>query len=250
MQKPTRFKAGLIHFSLSLSIFSIVFFILFTLWYPEPYFTASGGWQGLKIMASIDIVLGPLLTCVVFNPSKSVRELTFDLSIIASMQIAALVWGVYTVYQQRPAAVVYFNDSFYTVTATELTTQGYALENLQRYSDNRPPLIFIQHPTKVEDLQKSLALMKEKEIPMHIQTDLYQPLLAHFNEIRPFQMTETTLRQDPDSNAALQQFLSTSGLKMADLQCYLLQSKYQDMVLIFNAEGKIVGHVPKPKLAP
>ncbi|NOT84281.1 MAG: hypothetical protein HOP02_05730, partial [Methylococcaceae bacterium] len=120
MNNITRTKASLIHFCISLAAFSIIFFILFTLWYPEPYFTASGGWQGLKIAASIDLVLGPLLTLIIYNPSKSTRELSLDLSVVACIQTAALIWGVMTIYNQRPVAVVYWEDSFFTVAATDL----------------------------------------------------------------------------------------------------------------------------------
>lgn len=69
-----RVKVTLIHFLWSLIIFLVVVILLVFFWYPVPNFNASGGWQGLKIAASVDLVLGPLLTFVIFNPKKSKSE--------------------------------------------------------------------------------------------------------------------------------------------------------------------------------
>src|SRR5210317_459647 len=113
--------ASALHFTVSLIIFSVFIYILLIHWYPSPYFTASGGWQGLKIVVLVDLVLGPLLTFIVFNKKKSRLELTIDLSLIVGLQLAALVWGIVTVYQQRPLAIVFWDDRFYTVPAGALS---------------------------------------------------------------------------------------------------------------------------------
>lgn len=247
MPKISRLKAGLIHFSISLSLFTLVFFILFTLWYPEPFFTAGGGWQGLKIIASIDIVLGPLLTLVVFNPSKSLRELKLDLSVIGIMQLCAFCWGIFTVYQQRPVAAVFYDECFYTVSANELSSQNYALSELKRYSDLSPPLIFVERPTDTEGLKKFLARMRDDGIGPHLQTDNYQALTKHFNELSNARLNIEKLRsKSVDLNKQIEKFLQNSGLAPSDIQFYLLKAKYQDMVLIFKTNGELVGHLMLP----
>ena len=103
----TRIKAALTPFLLSILIFLVVVILLVFFWYPAPYFNASGGWQGLKIAASIDLVLGPLLTFIIFNPKKRKTKLTGDLIVIAIMQLRALTYGVTTIFQQRLIAVVF-----------------------------------------------------------------------------------------------------------------------------------------------
>ena len=113
-----RAKVALTHFLLSVVIFVVVVILLVFFWYPAPHFNASGGWQGLKIAASVDLVLGPLLTFIIFNLKKSKAKLTGDLIVIAIMQLGALVYGVTTIYQQRPVAVVFWDDSFYSVPAS------------------------------------------------------------------------------------------------------------------------------------
>ncbi|MFI3137362.1 MAG: hypothetical protein QX197_11365 [Methylococcaceae bacterium] len=248
MQKLTRIKAGLIHFCLSLSIFTVIFFILLTLWYPEPYFTASGGWQGLKIVAGIDVVLGPLLTLVIFNPSKSARELSIDLAIIACFQTAALIWGIFTVYQQRPVAVVFWEDSFMTVAAVDLNRFNYPIERLQQFSEAKPPLIYAEKPTTIEGLKQLLAKIRDTKIAPHHQTDLYRPLVEHFAEIASQQLPiDKALEHTPTLRPQLDKLLSESKHTVYELQYYLLKAKYHDIILAFTPAGELVGHLTPPQ---
>lgn len=243
----TRYKAALLHFGISASLFSLVFFVLFTLWYPEPFFSSGGGWQGLKIVGSIDLVLGPLLTLIVFNTTKPKRELTTDLAIIATLQFSALLWGVYTLYQQRPVALAFYDTAFYTVTATELTEQNYALSNLSQYSEHQPPLIYVKHPKSVTELKNSIALMTDQKIPAYAQPDLYRKFGNHFSDLADLQLNMKQLRQQqPSINQQFEDFQTKSGIALEDLQFYLLKAKYQDMVLIFTHRGNVVGHLMLP----
>ncbi|MFZ2450157.1 MAG: hypothetical protein WAW36_06545 [Methylovulum miyakonense] len=145
-QPKKRLTAASLHFGISFSIFVLIILLLANSWYPGVYFDTEGGLQGIKIVAGIDVVLGPLLTLIVFNPQKSVRELTVDIGIIASIQIIALLWGAYTLHNQRPVAVVFWNNSFLTVPAQALDEQGYALEKLGGLGDVYPPLVYVASP--------------------------------------------------------------------------------------------------------
>ena len=100
-----RYQAFGIHFGISLMIFiGLVAMVLFV-WYPGVLREVDSSWQQALIMiAGVDLVLGPLLTLIVFNPAK--KSLKMDLSIIAVAQIAALVAGTYTVHQARPVALI------------------------------------------------------------------------------------------------------------------------------------------------
>lgn len=244
MQKITRHKAGLIHFCLSLSIFSIVFLVLITLWYPEPYFNASGGWQGLRIVASIDVVLGPLLTLIIFNPEKSRRELGIDLSIILSLQVAALIWGIHTVYQQRPVAVVFWDNGFLTVAAIDLTNRNYPLEKLQQFSLAKPALIYAEKPGELENLKKVLVNIREHQIAPHHQTELYRPLDQNFAGISRFQLDiDKEIKTNPALAPQIDKLLQAGKYDKSELKYFTLQAKYHDMILVFTSFGEQVGYL-------
>ena len=134
----TRLRAALTHLLMSLAVFSIFVFILVFVWYPAPYFIAAGGWQGLKIVAGVDLVLGPLLTLIIFDIAKEKRELLGDLTVIVLLQITALAWGVNTIYKQRPVAVVFWENTFITVPASALINEQFNTDELKQYGNDQP----------------------------------------------------------------------------------------------------------------
>lgn len=99
-----RYQAFGIHFLASLVIFAILTALIFFYWFPGILRVADPSWQQILIViAGVDLVLGPALTLIVFNPAK--KSLKMDLSIIAALQIAALAYGSYTVHNTRPLAL-------------------------------------------------------------------------------------------------------------------------------------------------
>ena len=101
-----RLSAMAIHAMISAIVFVATAAILIFLFFPSIHFQINGGGQGLRLMFAIDLILGPLLTFLIFNPLKSLREKIFDLSCVALVQLLALVYGFYTIYQQRPVLLL------------------------------------------------------------------------------------------------------------------------------------------------
>jgi hypothetical protein len=110
-----RYQAFAIHIAISLVIFFILLVFITQHWYPGILFDTGNGWKAIGMIVGIDLVLGPLLTLIVFNPNKN--SLKFDLSIIALIQIAALIYGTWTIHQTRPIALAFINTSFMTIHA-------------------------------------------------------------------------------------------------------------------------------------
>ncbi len=114
-------KAALIHFCIS-----VVFFVVIVAWmlyalYPSIYFNMSGGKQGLGLMLGVDVILGPLLTFLVFNPQKKMKEIIGDFVVVGLVQLAALGYGLRTVYYEHPKLVtVYDMGSALVVNAREV----------------------------------------------------------------------------------------------------------------------------------
>ncbi|MCH2041473.1 MAG: hypothetical protein MK185_12645 [Saccharospirillaceae bacterium] len=99
-----RYQAFGIHFLASLVVFAILTALIFFYWFPGILRVADPSWQQILIViAGVDLVLGPALTLIIFNPAK--KSLKMDLSIIAALQIAALAYGSYTVHNTRPLAL-------------------------------------------------------------------------------------------------------------------------------------------------
>jgi hypothetical protein len=101
----TKFKAALIHLSLSVILIGILALIVVYRWYPFPLYKITGVIEPAKLLVLVDVIIGPLLTFVVYKKYK--KYLKLDLSIIAVLQIAALSYGVHTIYQGRANLIVF-----------------------------------------------------------------------------------------------------------------------------------------------
>ena len=110
-----RYHAFAIHMAISLVIFFILLVCITQYWYPGILFDSSNGWKAVGLIVGIDLILGPLLTLLVFNPTKS--SIKFDLWVIALIQTAALIYGTWTIHSSRPLAIAYVNTSFITLYA-------------------------------------------------------------------------------------------------------------------------------------
>lgn len=240
----TRTKAALSHLLLSLFIFSGVVLSLLFLWYPAPYFTASGGWQGLKIAAGVDLVLGPLLTLIVFNVKKSAKTLFGDLVVIAFMQFTALVWGVYTIYDQRPVAVVFWEHEFMTVPAASFAADHADFDKLKQFGKQKPVLAYAEKPTNLDAVKAMLNRINESKLPPHHQIELYRPLSDYFNEIIPFQLNmEDVLTHNDEVKQELDAILANSNNRQDDYYYFSLRSKYHNIILLFSHDGELENYI-------
>ena len=165
----SRFKAFSIHFAISLVIFLILLYFILVQWYPQPLFSTDGGWRVIRIIAGVDLVLGPLLTLVVFKTGKP--GLKFDLTIIALIQFFALSWGVWNTYNERPAAIIYTIDFFTPVPAYELAEEGITAKELKKFGDSWPILIYSDIPK--EKQQEALYKAMRAGKPLYLLTEYY-----------------------------------------------------------------------------
>lgn len=118
--RRARFQAAGWHLSASVCVALAAATLVFGVWYPYPYRELSGGKELFQILVSVDVVLGPIVTLVVFNTAKPRRELVRDMAIILTLQLCALCFGLWTVFQARPVHLVFENDRFRVVDAVDV----------------------------------------------------------------------------------------------------------------------------------
>jgi hypothetical protein len=105
-----------IHFIASCALAILASAVVFLVWYPYPYRELSGGRELFFLVVSVDVVCGPLLTMVLFNPAKPKTELWRDMALVVLIQLGALGYGLWTVWQARPLYLVLEIDRFKVVT--------------------------------------------------------------------------------------------------------------------------------------
>lgn len=114
----SRWQAAGLHLSASCVVALLAGLLLFGVWYPSPYTEAAGADRLIMLLIGIDLALGPLLTLIVYRHGK--RGMAFDIFCIATVQLAALVYGMHVIAQSRPVYVVVAKDMTYLTMASSL----------------------------------------------------------------------------------------------------------------------------------
>lgn len=172
-RRLTRYKAFGIHLLISAGVLVFLVGVIALIWYPGELIEL-GGWQGIKIVAGVDLVLGPLLTLIVFDAAK--KELKRDLLIIALIQISALCYGSWVVYQGRPVAQILSFDGLNILTSREL---GFYRELSTFdpdgwYSNKDLPLnIYLSIPVDQLEAAAAFAESQLNGLPITLNTKLY-----------------------------------------------------------------------------
>jgi hypothetical protein len=81
----------------------------------------TGAVQIVAVLAGVDLTLGPLVTLLIASPKKPRRELARDITIIATVQIIALLYGSATLWRGRPLYYTFSSDRLEMVQASDLS---------------------------------------------------------------------------------------------------------------------------------
>ncbi|WP_201587810.1 TfpX/TfpZ family type IV pilin accessory protein [Psychrobacter jeotgali] len=179
-----RFKASSVHFLASLPIALISLIIVFFVWYPQPLYAATGVTKIFLMVLGIDIVLGPLLTFIIYKPKK--KTLKFDLLVIVLLQLSAFIYGFYHVYDGRPTWIAYNIDRFELIKNNEIDTRKLleALPQYQKVSNSGVQYVAAIIPTDDREISQQILF---DEISYGIapsqRPELYQPLNVADTEI-------------------------------------------------------------------
>ena len=244
----SRWKASLIHLSISALIATAVLALMLLVWYPYPLFAAVGGQQVLLILLGVDVSIGPLITLIIFNPNKSRKALIFDLSFIALLQVAALSYGMSVVFHARPVFVVFSKNSFDLVTANMLSDEDIAKAKYPEYRTlpiTGPIYVYSEMPTDIKERNEVVtSTFSGKDLPQFPQ--YYMPYAEHGAAAGQAAKPVADLKKlNPDNiteiDNALLKIGRKSGRAETDVGYLPLRAKYQDQaVLVGKNDGRIL----------
>lgn len=150
LRQLSRTGAATLHLGISAATAAAAMTLMLALWYPSPLFDAMGGKVLLMLIVGVDVAIGPLLTLIVFDPRK--KELIFDLSVVALLQLSALVYGIYALHAARPAFVVFVDNQFTVVAAASIEDEAraHARPEFRTLPELGPTVVAVDMPTDVE----------------------------------------------------------------------------------------------------
>lgn len=232
-----RFVAAIIHFGLSLIVaFSITVPLVFWL-YPSPYFEGAGGLNLLALILGIDAVIGPVLTFLIFDRAK--KSLRKDLWVIALLQIAALVYGLYATAQSRPLFLTFVVDRYEMVSAADVDPEEFkrAPSTLKMPAWGKPELAYAEQPSDRKQREEVL-FASVSGLDLNRMFRYYKPAERSRSKIleraRPISELSTFNNLD-QVNRALVKFGSQKFVYVP------VQGKRRDLTALINADtGELI----------
>ena len=227
MKAFSRWQAAGIHLTISATIAAVAIAVILGVWFPGPLFEAAGGLGLLYLLVGVDVVLGPLLTLVVFKAGK--KGMKFDLAVIATVQLAALVYGCSVVFLARPAFIVFVKDRFELVSVVELDPAELAkakYPEFRSFSWTGPKLAAADLPTDPAGRQKFVELAMSG-VDVQSFPEYYVPYAERTQLVLSTAMTMEKLRKDePVTAKAVDAWLASSGTKDGDVRAHLLRTRF------------------------
>ncbi|MHB8447349.1 MAG: TfpX/TfpZ family type IV pilin accessory protein [Rudaea sp.] len=236
----TRWKAAAIHVSISAVIGVIAAILLFGVWYPPPYFRASGAGELILLLVGVDLCIGPLLTLIIFKRGK--RGLKFDLAVIGLVQTIALLYGMNVIVESRPVFLVGVVDRFVLVSADEIYDADLVKGRESRFrtrSWTGPRLVAAVLPKDTKELNDlTFSATPDHDIqdmPKYYR-DFSEGSHALLVNAKPLQVLRTKRASDPQALKAIAGGIAATNREESTLGWVPIQARKSDMVMLIDAQ--------------
>lgn len=247
-RSPSKGVAFAIHLTLSLLVFSSLVLVMVLYWFPGELFFLDGGWQGLKLVAMVDLVLGPALTLILYKPGKP--KLVFDMSLIAVLQVAALGYGFYTTHQQRTVALVFAERGFNTISAKDNIVADAQLRQVSIEPQPIPkagllslPLLLTPPPADGDYGQFLEDIFNGYPGPQR-RSDLYVPVAQNHDKMKADALDAAYL-EERGVLSQVERSLAKRAKALDEVEIYPFKARYADGVALFDpTEHRILDYVP------
>lgn len=240
-----KLRASTLHICISLLVATLIGVVVFFVWYPNPFGFAGGGLKLFLLVSIIDLILGPLLTFVVFNPLKKRSLMLLDFSVIAALQFSALVYGVNVVYVGRPVAVVFEGNRFRVVRASDIAEKELqkAKDGFRQLSMSGPKLIGTRPVTDAEQSEALDRAMKGEDIGM--RPEFWVDYKDCQERAKPeLRSIDILLKRFPDQKSELEEIAKRAGVRLDQLGFLpAIANTSMFSVLIRRDNGSFVAYV-------
>ncbi len=240
----TRFQAFAIHFGISFLILLGLAWVIFTWWFPGIFFDIDGGWEGIRMLALVDLVLGPGLTLIVYKQGKP--GLKMDLTLICLFQATCLSAGIWVVHNERPLAMVMVDDIFFSMSADDYLSAGIDPPDLSRFPDRGPKWVTVDIPRDVHESSDFRRAAVESEKPLRTLHAHYIPFKPeHLNAGRAISQKDLELLDQ--ETGGLEEWIAEHGGRLDDYLFYEIGGRYSFVHLGFRkSDRSFVGRLKTP----
>ena len=229
-----KLKASSLHLLISALVIGCFTVFILKVWYPDPFFSISGLSGILLLIVAIDLVLGPLLTFVVYQPKK--RTLLFDLSAIAAIQLGALFYGAFIVYEAHPLYVAFAGDRFTPINANEVDPANAKFDSLKKSKLSGPTLVYVKKPSDPDEMARVTTEVLSGKPDLDARPEYYNPLQPNIGEVLKNALNPTVLQENPNNQKKLQAFIAEYGQSLQDYAFIPLVGRAKDVLWVFDVK--------------
>lgn len=207
----SRWAAFAIHLIISIVILLVLLAVIFFFWFPRDLIFA-GGIDGLKILLGVDLVLGPLLTLLVYNHQK--KELKWDLTIIGLIQGGCLIAGLWLIFNERPLIQVLADDGVHLLAASDFKYYEVTPKELP---GSNPKFVLLDLPenrAEIGSIKFTSEFVDEK--PFAFREDLYLPITEVAENAFRSRIQFIQELMSSDELTGLQQLMAAQGQRSCD----------------------------------
>lgn len=242
MKLAARYKITGLNFLISHVLILLFLIFAWFVWFPSPFAEITGFNKTALIIILTNLCLGPLLVFIVFKEHK--KHLRLDLSVLAIIQVAAFVFGAYSLYLKHPVYAVFTVDRFTVINAKNATPEKIKNAQLQPSLFSSPKMVFAKRPDDPDARNKLLfAVLFEGEPDLDQRAEYYEPFKNHLSKVLKRSIDPEILFPDALAKQKLADFLVTKGGGIADYGFFPLQgSRNNDFIWVLNRKsGKLMG---------
>ena len=244
-------KAAGIHFLGSLLLGLLSALVVFLFWYPHPFGQLSGGRNLFAIVVAVDVICGPLLTWIVFNPAKSRRELILDMFLVILIQLSALAYGLYTAYVAKPLYLVHEIDRFRVVSVPDFgdvdvsKAIGALPVELRPKLWSGPTTVGIRLPENKDERKDVLFESMYGGRDYAQRPEYYVPFDSSYQQalISRAKSLDSFTKRFPAQNIEATEMARTSGVSVSQMRFLPVLHK-QDWIAVLKPTGEIAGFLP------
>lgn len=248
-----KFFASMVHFVFNIIVVSLFYLLVVRDWYPGVHFFSNGGWSGGCIVLLVDLVLGPVLTFVVFDRLKPIGKLVFDFVVIFVLQVFALAYGALLMHQERPIALAYFDNRLVPVFSGQLNDlmNNKALssklvfdESILDYGRGYGELPIVYIPVKNEmtknELDVSLSVYMSSMLLDEYNVNSYRKWSENFYKLQTDPKIFQIIEKDSLMKDELGKILDKSGGNINDFNYIPMIGKTGNQLAVFDGKGHII----------
>jgi hypothetical protein len=231
----SRTEAAKFHFLISALVLAFVGMLVFMVWYPYPYAQIADVFSIFSLLMMVDVLLGPLITLIIFNLKKPQRERILDFSVICFIQIIALCFGLWTMFTARPVGLVWEYDRFRVIHATDVPTHLLSSNSGPKFSMFTVRLVGLRDVSQIDLPERTLLALSG--VHLGAQLDLWQP----FDKSRPEVLAaakplDELLLRFKDQSPVINQAVRDAGMPAEQLRWVRMLGRKQAWTVLIDAK--------------